>query len=254
MTLTALMVAACAPAVGSSQYAPQWHVGDWWMVSEQMPRITGRGWHLQTNRYDVLGIEKVNGRDCFVLQRKFGDTTSAREGVRFLYYIRTDNWRVIRMGTYLRQAGEIHGPGVSNYPDGMRGFHPFGAWFPLFPLDTATVQDSAFHLDTLTYGAADLRQFSGIADTALLNRYLSGADSSGARPVQPRGGAMFSVLSEVGVPRDSIIVPVDYNLQLWSRNYPWRLYEEWGQYEPEGSSIRQARSRSWLVRCGHTGK
>ena len=30
--LTALAVSACLPSVGSAQYAPTWHVGDWWVI------------------------------------------------------------------------------------------------------------------------------------------------------------------------------------------------------------------------------
>ena len=247
-----LAATALLPSLGVAQYKPRWHVGDWWIVKEQGPSLTGRDPHWQTDRYDVLGTQDVEGQDCFVLQQKTGDTTASRDGERFLYYIRTDNWRVIRMETYLSRAGKLRGPGVSNYPEGMSGFHPFGVWFPLFPLDIAAVHDSAFHIYAGTYGAQDLRQFASIADSALMNRYLSDPNPEAGRPGRLGAGKMFSVLSEMGASRESTVVPSVYNLQLWSTDYPWRLYEEEGQYTIDGN--RQSNWRTWLIAWGHSGK
>ena len=75
-------------------------MGDWWVVKTRMPSTSGHGWQWQLNRYDVLNKEKVDGKDCFVLQEKYGDTTSAGEGVRFLYYARTDDYRIVRQVEY----------------------------------------------------------------------------------------------------------------------------------------------------------
>jgi hypothetical protein len=216
-----------------------------------MPSTTGHGWWWQHNRYDVLNTEKVDGRDCFVLQEKFGDTTIAREGIRFLCYVRTDDYRIVRQVEYFRQAGKLVGPSIYNFPEGVFGPGYLGQQLPQFPLDTAAVQDSTFRLRGSGIGGANLRQFSGPADSALLNRYLSDPGPSSDRPVQPRGGKMFSVLSEPGAPREpgGPLVPYDYSLQLWSTDYPWRLYEEQGQYAREGGA-RQFHSRSWLIACG----
>ena len=248
--LLALAVALLAPSLGVAQYTPKWQVGDWWIVKVWESSMGGDMQWLP-NRYDVLGVEKVGGADCFVLQEKIADTTASRDGVRNLFYVRTDNWRIVRMDMYLRQAGKLLGRRTFNCPEGAFGPTPLHPRLPLFPLDTAGVQDSTFRDCPAISSWASLRQFSGPADSALLNRYLNEPNPSGGRPVQPRGGAMFSVLSEMGAPRDSIVVPSVYSLQLWSRDYPWRLYEEQGQYAPDGT--RQPRSRSWLVARGRSG-
>jgi hypothetical protein len=252
--LTALAVAVCMPSVGSSQYTPQWRVGDWWVVKVWKSDLhDGMRWRPQ--RYDVSGIEKVDGADCFVLQEKIGDTTPATDGERILYYVRTDNYRVIRKDEYFRQAGKLVGPRTSNCPEGMFGPTPLQPRLPLFPLDSVAPRDSTFHDYQTVLSWAALRQFWGAADSALLNRYLSEPNPSGGRPVQPRGGKTFSVLSEEGAPREpgGPDVPHTYTLQLWSTDYPWRLYEEWGQYAPPGSGARQPGERSWLIACGRSG-
>ena len=241
-------------SLAQAQFTPQWQVGDWWVVKEQCPSvIDGAEWQLQPWRYDVLGIENVGGHDCFVLQKKVGDTTAAQSGVRNLYCIRMDDWKAIRRVRYSLRAGKLRGPSTVNYPKGMFGTGRSEPRLPLFPLDTAAVQDSAFRRYEFPYHGPKLRQFCGLADSAVLNRYLSDPDTSRERPVQLGEGPLIVVLIEGGAPRDSSVVPATYSLQLWSRDYPWRLYEERGVYLP-GTGVREADSRSWLIRCGHSEK
>jgi hypothetical protein len=248
-------VTVLLPSMLVAQYTPKWHVGDWWIVKEQMPSLTGRDWHWQTDRFDVLRIEKVDGRDCYVLQQ--GDTTSPGSGPRDLYYVRTGDCRIVRKVEYFQQAGKLMDPGIRNFPEGMFGLFPPGPHLPQFPLDAEPTRDSAFHLYSFVIGVTSLRQFSGLADSALLNSYLSYPNTSSRdRPVLSPGGKMYSVLCEEGAPRGpgGHDVPYTYDVQLWSTDYPWRLYEEWGQYDPPGSSARRSNSRSWLIAVGHKGK
>jgi hypothetical protein len=245
IVLTALAVAASVPPVCVAQFTPQWHVGDWWVVKVWESDLPG---NRPLERFDILGMDKVGGTGCYVLQAKMGDTTPSRDGERDVYYVRASDYLVIRKVEYLCQAGEPMRPRVFDCPEGMFGPTPFHPRLPLFPLDSAARRDSTFRDYRTALSGASLRWFSGIADSALLRRYFSEPSTSGARLVQPLGGTMFSVLSEMGVRRDSVTVPSVYSLQLWSRDYPWRLYEENGQCAPDGT--RHPRSRSWLVACG----
>jgi hypothetical protein len=212
-------------------------------------------------RYDVLGTEKIEGKNCFVLQKKVGDTTPAQDGPRSLYYVRTDNWRIVREVEYFWQHGKLLGPNTLNCPQGMFGPFPGEPRLPLFPLDTASVRDSTFRQYHVARFWARLRQFSGPADSTLLNRYCEEPDTSGGRPVPSGGSRVLFALSELGDsqhPSRSLgdsngIVPADYSIQLWNSDYPWCLYEELGQYARE-SGARLSEERSWLIRCGHTGK
>jgi hypothetical protein len=253
IVLTALAVAVCVPSVGSSQYAPQWHVGDWWVVKERCTDMRG-GRHWQHRRYDVLKMEKVDGQDCLVLQR--GDTASPGNGPRTLYYVRSDNWKIVREVDYFWQQGQLVGPSTFECPQGMFGPLPGEPHLPLFPLDTVIVRDSTFREYHVARSWAWLRQSSGLADSALLKRWLTEPDTLAGRPVPPGRGRMFSVLCELGVPRDSSgpAVRYAYSLQLWSEDLPWRLYEERGQYVPPGSSTRYVDVRTWLIRHGRSGR
>lgn len=242
-------------SVAQAQFTPQWHVGDWWIVKQWSTDMRG-GWQWQTRRYDVLGVEKVGRRDCFVLQEKLGDTTPARDGVRSLYDVRTDDWKIVRevFFSWSPQGSRNLSPDTLDCLQGMFGPICSELRLPLFPLDTVVVRDSTFRLHRIARSSAYLRQFSGLADSALLNCYRSEPDTSGGRPIQPRGGTMFAVLSELGAPCDSrdSIVPRTYSLQLWSGDHPWRLYEESGQYAPGGA--RWFEERSWLIRSGRSGR
>ena len=131
-----------------------------------------------------------------------------------------------------------------------------GQQLPQFPLNTAAPQDSMFRWRGSGLGQAYVRQFVGPADSALLGDYQSDPEPSAGLPVRLRGSAMFSVQSEMGAPREpgGPDVPWTYTLQFWSADYPWRLYKEWGQYDPPGSSTRRSTSRSWLVAVGHKKK
>jgi hypothetical protein len=246
-----LAATALKPSLGAAQYTPKWQVGDWWIVKVwEFDMLGNMGW--RPHRYDVLRVEKAAGTDCFVVQQKVGDTTPSTQGDRDLYYFRTDNYRVVRKVEYFWQAGKLVGPSTRDLPEGMFGATLLNPRLPLFPLDVVPVQDSSFRLCKDIMGAVLLRQFSGFADSVLLDRYLSVPDPLGVRPVQPRGGKMFFALSEAGAPREpgGPDVPRGYSLQLWSEDYPWRLYEEYGSYALDGAPLPG--SRSWLVACGRS--
>jgi hypothetical protein len=247
--LLTLAFAAVAPSPGRAQYTPRWHVGDWWIVKVWEPDLVG-GMRWRPHRYDVLRVEKAAGADCFLLQHKVGDTTPSVQGDRSLYYVRTDNYRVIRKVEYIRQAGKIVGPRTFDYPEGLFGPDPLHPRVPQLPLGPAVAQDTMFRDCGTTLGWASLRQSSGLADSALLKRYLSGPNQSGGRPVPPRCGEMFFALSEEAAPREpgGPAVPLMYSFQIWSEDYPWRLYEEDGLYAPDGT--RLSRSRGWLIAWG----
>jgi hypothetical protein len=248
VVLTALAVAVSVPAACLAQYTPQWHVGDWWVVKVRYPSMTGHGWQWQHERYDVLKIEKVDGKDCFVLRR--GDAASPDSGDRKLFYVRDDNYSVVRRVAYYRQAGRLVGPVSSDFPTGTLGPRS-SMLLPAFPLNVTTGSDTAFRLRISGTEVVNSRQSVGIADSILVNHCLAALDSSGSHAVDTRGRAVFSILTEEGAPQEpsGLDVPCTYGLQLWSEGYPWRLYEEHGSYA-RGSGVRLPAESSWLVACG----
>jgi hypothetical protein len=247
--LLALAVVALAPSLGVAQYAPKWHVGDWWIVKEWMPDLNGgSGSHWQHCRYDVLRTEKVDRNDCFVLQ--WGDTLSPRSGPRTLYYVSSDSLRIIRRVDYFQQAGKLLGPSTFNCPQGMYGPNPGEPQLPLFPLDTTATRDSTF--------VSHFRQFASLADSVSLRRYREDPDQSSGRPISAGNGVLFASLAQSSEPTGPGGPEVArlYSLQLWSEDLPWRLCSEWGQYlHTPGRTVRTyVETREWLIRSGHTGK
>jgi hypothetical protein len=245
LMLAVLMVGACArqfTTVGKTGYTPKWHVGDWWVASGW----TGYEWRLL--RYDLLGIEGVGGRECFVLQEKKADTTATPEGERTLFYVRNDNWRVVRVASYSKSGG----PYLADYPEGTFGFAPGQPCLPWFPLDTSAAYNSTFRRYEITRSVRGvLRQHSGLADSVLMRRYVAKPAPPSASDSRFATGTMFSVLVEGGVPGQTRM-PDLYSLQLWSSDCPWRLYEEEGAYAPDG--MRDYDRRTWLVAWGHSSK
>jgi hypothetical protein len=253
--LLALAVAVLLPSLGIAQYAPKWHVGDWWIVKEWITDLHG-GWQWQHWRYDVLRTEKTDGRECFVLQR--GDTLDPGTGPRTLYYVRSDSCRIIKEVDYYWQNGKLYGPGTFNCPQGMYGPFSGEPQLPLFPLVPELVRDSAFVRRRVARFWGHLRQFTYLADSAALDRYRAEPSQSGGRPVGLGNGRVLASLSESAEPTaDGGPDVVDlYTLQLWNENLPWRLYSEWGQYRHKPGKVLPpyVNVREWLVRIGHSGK
>jgi hypothetical protein len=248
-----LLVAACArqfTKVEKAGYTPKWRVGDWWIVKSRMRSLSGHGWQWDNDRYDVVSMEKVEGKNCLVLRK--GDPDSPGSGPRKLYYIRTDDFRIIRRVEYFWQAGKLIGPVTADFPDCRTGPDP-AELLPMFPLDAAGIQDSIFRI----YAKGGyLRQLSGPPDSDLLRDCRNYPDTSQGHPVQPRDGKLYSVLCESGTPRGPTgqIEPFVYSLQLWSEDFPWRLYWEQGRCKPPWGGPRYPEVRSWLSAFGHTNK
>ena len=259
--LTALVVAACAPSVRQSGYAPKWHVGDWWVVKQWYRTGTAvsleHQWAWAHLRYDVAGISKVNHRSCYVLEVRVQEI--ANSGIKDVFYVRMDNWLVVRQVSLRRYGDQLLPPDTSNYPLGLFGpYWGFEPRLPRFPLRLDN-PDTLFRMQRRDETADDLREVSSIADSALYNRLINEGDTAAGRPVHPTG-AVYEVRSEMAenlVPRpqlgDSTYERVEQSLQFWSEDQPWRLYEEMVSfYEP--SHERSVEERNWLIASGHAGK
>jgi hypothetical protein len=252
--LLALAVLVLAPSFGMAQYAPKWHVGDWWVVKtwDWATVSNTPGWRYK--RYEVTGIEKVRDRDCYVLEtRRQGGPTGPISDRKDVFYVRVDDWLVVR-----RVSNEITGgtPTTHDYPRGL--FGPF--WngeltLPRFPLRLGD-PDTAFKLQRRDDYSAYLREISSVADTALVKRLLTAGDTLGTQAVQP-SGVVYQVRDEMGgnlgpgpypFPSEPLMTQ---SLQFWCENEPWRVYEE--VVDSHGKT-RNVSERSWLIATNHTGK
>ena len=252
--MLALAVAVLTPSLGVAQYAPKWHVGDWWVVKTWTWATLSNtpGWRYK--RYEVTGIEKVRDRDCYVLEtRRQGTPTRRVSDRKDVFYVRVDDWLVVR-----RVSNEVTGgtPTTHDYPLGL--FGPLGngeLTLPRFPIRLGD-PDTAFKLQRRDDCYAYLREISSAADTALVKRLLAAGDTLGTRAVQP-SGAVYQVRDEIGGNFEPGAFPypseplMTQSMQFWCENEPWRVYEE--VVDSHGKT-RNVGERSWLIATNHTGK
>jgi hypothetical protein len=262
--LLAFAVAACthAGAPETSGYAPKWHVGDWWVTKTweyypgQPPFWT---WHYR--RYDVLRMEKVGGRSCFLLITRTADRYGNGGNDTVFSFVRADSWLVV-MEEY--SLGKARAHSVENAPHGRPGLYGTGSQrIPMFPLRLDD-PDTSFKLLKLDRGgSAELRELSSIADASLVRRLLDDGDtmsvagffpevkgdSKRVRVLRPTG-AIYQVRKELGGEIGTDNSRISQSLQFWSNGQPWRVYEERVQLEGL-KPVRRVVSRAWLIAVGH---
>jgi hypothetical protein len=245
--LTALVVAVCVPSVGSAQYAPKWHVGDWWIVKSGGKSRSG-SWVWSYMRYNITGVEKVDGRDCLVLEtRRQSRPDGAPARTSHLFSVRKEDWLVVRDVSTRMYSDTLLPPETLNCPLGL--FGPFRAGeprLPRFPLQLGNT-DTTFKLQKLDYCAADLREISSVADSALVSRLLDDGDTTGGRVVRPTG-VVYQVRNELSGTEQIV-----QSLQFWCDDLPWRLYEEFVQYDGPHLT-KHVVGRSWLIASGRAGR
>jgi len=257
--LLALALATLAPSLGKAQYAPKWHVGDWWVTKTLREYQSGRGtyWRCDYNRHDVAAIEKVGKNDCYVIEIRGSSRPSiGRDGAAsIVLHIRADNWLVVRTEHVRQYGGKRISPDVRNYPRGLFGPSVSEPRLPRFPLQIVN-PDTAFKTENRIYGVADLREVSRPADPALVERLLAEGDTADIRVVRP-SGVVYQVRNDLGgnfipgpQPGEREIMQ---SLQLWSDDLPWRLYEELVDYRGP-KHVGTVQERSWLVAVGKREK
>jgi hypothetical protein len=246
-----LAATALLPSLGVAQYAPKWHVGDWWVTKTRHEDVSG-DWVWDLTRYDIVRTEKVGQRDCFVLESHYQEPSGRLCEAKDVYSIRKDNWLVVRQVRFHVYRGTLHSATLER-PLGM--FGPFQAGeprLPRFPLVPAS-KDTMFRLQVRDDFAADLREVSRIADAAQVQRLLDEGDTVSGRVVRTTG-TVYLVRSEVGGNLDPGLPPceksIGQSLQLWSADQPWRVYEELVNYSGPDFT-RYVLGRTWLVASGH---
>ncbi len=246
--LLALAVAVLLPSLGMAQYAPKWHVGDWWVVRVfEKSDIGLGGWVSHDIRYRVVGTKEVEERDCLAIETRYQGGKASN-----VFYVRTYDWLVVRHVSTTTFNDTLCPPIALDCPLGQ--FGPFGGELrlPRFPIQLGN-PDTTFRFRRRDRFSAWLREMSDVADSNLVNRLLNEGDSAGGRVLRPTG-KVYRVRSEGG----GNLEPSPYggerrivqSLQLWSEDLPWRAYEELVQYDGP-KPIRRVVERSWLIANGH---
>jgi hypothetical protein len=245
------------PSFGVAQYAPQWHVGDWWVTKTLEESPAGDGWVWRNTRYDVVRTAKVGTKECFVLETRLqGPKGERATRINDVLYVRMDDWLVVRLEIGHTYADTVCSPWVENAPLGLVGPFQMGEpQLPRFPLHLGD-PDTTFKLVKRDDCSAELREISSLADSATVKRLLGDGDSAGGHVVRPTG-VVYQVRNELGGNLEPGPLPgqrhIVQSLQLWSEDLPWRVYEELVHYD--GSKpVRRVVERTWLIAVGHKGK
>jgi hypothetical protein len=251
--LLALAVTVLVPSLGLAQYAPKWHVGDWWVTKRLGESPSGwPGWEWTYTRYDVVRVAKVGRRDCFVLQTATSGPNGELGRDTRLYYVRVDDWLVVRMDIARFDDGKPCPPGIRVAPLGLYGPGFSGEpALPRFPLRLDD-PDTTFKLKQRDDCSAELRELSSRADTELVKRLIAGGDSAGGRVVRPTG-PVYQVRNEGGGDLGTDNSLIVQSLQFWSDDLPWRAYEELVHYTGP-KPVRRVVARTWLTAVGHGKK
>ena len=170
--------------------------------------------------------------------------------------MRSDDWRVVRQVTTRANKDGLLPPDTVNYPLGLFGPYKDEPRLPQFPLKLGGKADTLFKLRQRNDSSVLAREIPRVADTALVNRLLNDGDTSGRHVVCPTG-AVYQVRSELESDLKSDTAPgakrVTQSFQLWSKDQPWRVYEELVQYDGPKRDMWVA-ERTWLVASGHAEK
>jgi hypothetical protein len=252
--LTALCVTTLWGA-GPRQYAPHWQVGDWWVV--KVWQQFGQGsylWHLE--RYDVAGITKVGSSDCFVMKIRVQSSKGHLALAGSDFYVRRDDWRVVRRVTTRVYKDTLIAVDTANYPHGLFGPYSGEPRLPRLPLKLAGRADTLFKLRQRNDSSVLMRELPRVADTALVNRLITDGDTTGRHVVRPTG-VVYQVRSEMESDLKSDTEPgakrITQSFQLWCKDQPWRIYEELVQYDGP-KPARWVAERTWLIASGHSDK
>ncbi len=228
------------------QYTPVWKDGDWWVtkVWQQLEK-GGSLWHLE--RYDVDGSARVETSDCFVLKKRLQSYRGTVMQVGSDYYVRKSDWRVVRRVTF-RSAIAAD---TSNYPLGLSGAVGEPR-LPHFPLRLRARPDTTFRPRERSDSSVLVREFARAAGPALVKRVLDEGDTTEPHVFRPTG-KVYEARSEFKSDSAPGTERITRSLQLWCNEQPWRLYEEFTEYD----SLQPGRTvmeRTWLVASGHAAR
>jgi hypothetical protein len=257
----AFAVAALASSLAVAQYAPTWHVGDWWVTKTFEDSHTGWGRTWRYTRYDVVRMAKVGGHSCFLLITRTADRYGNGGNDSVFSFVRADSWLVVREEYCL---GKARAHSVENAPHGRPGLYGMGSQrIPMFPLRLDDPDTSFKLLECDRRGFAELREISSVADSSLVSRLLDDgdtvsvtghfaemkADSKKVRVLRPTG-AVYQVRKELGGDLGTDNSRVSQSLQFWCNDQLWRVYEE--RVLLDGPKpVRRVYSRTWLIAVGH---
>ena len=237
-----------------SEWMPKWQVGDWWIVKRivEGSRFTGRSYPQWSDsilfRFEVTGVDQVNGKECYVLERRYwpiGQLTPPE--VRTAFFLYKDDLCLVRLTDY-SYSKKLLKPYSIDYKcnRGITFGVGVGGWInlPAFPLTYEGIKAVSLAKPPSDPRASYVTQNVTTCNIGNFSQQL--ADSQIVK--DPSGTLCYHVILEGGGSKeDRGKMGVNYTEQVWSQQLPWYLYEEVGHKSPEGT--KKLWRKTWLIDC-----
>lgn len=233
-------------------WMPEWKVGDWWIVKEsiEVSRIRGKPYPLWGEphliRFEVIGIEWVNGKECYAVERRNWPIDKFRPEQRTIFYFRKANLQLVRKTKYSYLFGKLQAPRSIDYTYTQDvAYKPCGGLInmPVFPLVYQGARADRLAKPRMSPLGGHVTQIVSQRSAEDFRPKLANVELK----VSP-GLLCYDVVLETGGDKEvKDKWEVRFVDQLWSPSFPWYLYEEVGHTTSEG--IKELGRRTWLVDC-----
>ena len=254
-----LMVISFAYVFGdvlSNQWKPQWKIGDWWIIKtrgtiwvgppiSKPPDINNLPpWRLY---YKVIGIEKINGQECFAVEQRRLPIDEYLPELKTVYYFRKDNLQIVRISSYGYSQGKLQNPSSVNYKYKYKS--PFVGnmdFFPSFPLVYKGAEAESLALKRSDPNQAMVSQIVSVRRIEEFNKMIMASDT-----IYASEGDCYYVHIETWAP-DTARRLIETK-EIWIPTLPWYLYSETSVY---GDGKMTPLFKRWLADYSgwHTNK
>jgi hypothetical protein len=236
-------------------WMPNWKIGDWWIIKTRYVSWISAGPPLPESLdmktvqpfeiyYKVIGIEKLNGHDCFAVEQRRLPIDESFPKKRIIYYFRKDNLQITKSAEYSYAGRKIEEPILVDYIYSYKVPFISSNWdlnvFPSFPL----VYEGA-EAKSLTVKRFD-PQNSKVTQTVEIRRVEEFSEMTKAADIMHTSqGDCYYVLIDQWHPDStkSTLKVLDFK-GIWIPSLPWFLYSETSR--PENGKLIPL-LKSWLA-------
>jgi hypothetical protein len=250
------MIYAQEPAL----YTPQWNVGDWWIIKEVVrKKVLSYDAHsvkytdewedslFILHKYEVTGIEQVNGKDCFVLRKTTPDKNNSYkiykiDGWRIenIYYFDKETFKILRVDACQILLGkeEIGTVYLDPSKPGQGSLESHWGGIPEFPLGLKGKEISKPRKSNRT-GEYSVSQADSICSISEFSRKIAEGSKISV------SGPCYKIIL-----RKTPIKESKGTVQIWVPGLPWYVYNEVENLIYKGKEVGsrcETERKLWLI-------
>ncbi|MFB0510012.1 MAG: hypothetical protein ACETVX_05905 [bacterium] len=234
-------------------WMPNWKVGDWWIIKTRYVSWISAGPPLPESLdmntvqpfeiyYKVIGMEKINGHNCFAVEQRRLPIDESFPEKRIIYYFRKDNLQIIRSAEYSYAGREIEEPILLDYVYSYKVPFISSNWdlnvFPSFPLVYEGEEAKSLAVKRFDPQNRLVTQTVTVRRVEEFNEMTKAVDK-----IYTSQGDCYYVLIEQWHPDSTNLKILDFK-EIWIPSLPWLLYSE--SSRPENGKLIPL-LKSWLA-------